>query len=66
MARRPDGIPRTLLRLSTTDGVTYRYELECGHVISGPGRATVPAMMKCPECAKANSAQEALEVIGAV
>jgi hypothetical protein len=52
MATRPDGIPRTLKRVSTTDGVTYEYHLECGHVITGPGRATLPAMMKCQECAK--------------
>lgn len=51
MAKRPDGIPRTLLSVSTTDAVTYHYRLECGHVIDGPGRVTMPAMMKCEQCA---------------
>ena len=51
MAKRRNGIPRQLLRLSTTDGVTYRYYLECGHVITGPGRAAPAAIMKCEKCA---------------
>jgi hypothetical protein len=50
MAKRLDGIPRTLRRIEWRPDGQYNYYLDCGHVVTGPGRATVPAMMKCQEC----------------